>query len=307
MVPQRLDSLLKLKCTITKVLTEIFDWWNANKLTVNLNKTCYTIFKAPKKKKIPEFLNNVKINNVNIARVKSAKYLWVTLDENLNWKEHVRETNKAIIKTANAFKIVKHRLSQTTEPLLYHAYIYSKIQYGIEVYGKASATTITKVQTQQNRTLKILFSKDYYIPMQLLHKELKVLLIKDIYKLSIVKFLYKHQTYLLPEIFNDYFTQNHKIHKHNTRQSDVLHIKHTSNQKGKNTTKYQGAVLWNSLPKTLIQAETTKSFSKNLKKISIILLPKRNFCKLFIQLCSTFHIINISIFKNQLSENKQTV
>ncbi len=47
--------------------------------------------------------------------------------------------------------------------------------------------------------------------------------------------MYKQQHYLLPEIFDDYFTQNHKIHKHNTRQSDVLHIKQTSNQNGKKT------------------------------------------------------------------------
>ncbi len=32
-------STEKLKRTITKILTEIFDWCNANKLTVNLNKT----------------------------------------------------------------------------------------------------------------------------------------------------------------------------------------------------------------------------------------------------------------------------
>ncbi len=31
---------------------------------------------------------------------------------------------------------------------------------------------------------------------------------QDIYKLSILKFVYK-QNYLIPEIFNDYFTQNH--------------------------------------------------------------------------------------------------
>ncbi len=74
--------------------------------------------------------------------------LGVTLDENLNWEEHVRETIKTIIKTTNAFKIVKHQVPQTTIPLLYITYIYSKIQYGIEVYGKASATTIKKVQTQ---------------------------------------------------------------------------------------------------------------------------------------------------------------
>ncbi len=143
--------------------------------------------------------NNVKINNVNIAREKSAKYVGVTLDKNLNWEEHVTESN-AIIKTANAFKIVKHQVPQTTKPLLYHAYIYSKIQCGIEVYGKASATTIKKVQTQQNRALKILFSKNYYTRTKLLHKELKVLLIQDIYKLSILKFVFKQQNYLLPEI-----------------------------------------------------------------------------------------------------------
>ncbi len=57
----------------------------------------------------------------------------------------------------------------------------------------------------------------------------------------------------------------HKIHKHNTRQSDVLHIKQTSNQKGKKNTKYQGAVFWNSLPTKLIQAETTKNVRINLK------------------------------------------
>ncbi len=270
-------------------MTEIFDWCNANKLTVNLNKTCYTIFKT-KKKKIPEFLNNVKINNINIERVKSAKYLGVTLDENLNWEEHLRETNKAIIKTANAFKILKHPVPQTTKPLLYHAYIYSKIQYGIEVYGKASATTIKKVQIHQNRALKILFSKDYYTPTKLLYKELKVLLIQEIYKLSILKFVYKQQNYLLPEIFYDYFTQNHKIHKHNTRQSDVLHIKQTSNQKGKNTTKYQGAVLWNSLPTKLIQAETTKNFSKILKQYLSSFYWKETFVNYLFS--STFHIIN---------------
>ncbi len=105
--------------------------------SVNLNKTCYTIFKT-KKKKMPEFLNNVKINNVNIARVKSAKYLHVgvTLDENLNWEEHVRETNKAIIKTANAFKIVSTKFLK--QPNLYYTMhtFTPKFNMGLKFMGK---------------------------------------------------------------------------------------------------------------------------------------------------------------------------
>ncbi len=64
--------------------------------------------------------------------------------------------------------------------MLYYAYIYSKIQHGIEVYGRANMTALKKVQTQQNRslTLKILYNKDldYLTPTSTLHKELDLLL-----------------------------------------------------------------------------------------------------------------------------------
>ena len=57
----------------------------------------------------------------------------------------------------------------------YYAYIYSKIKYGIEVYGTANATQIKKVQVKQNRALKVLFNKDFLTPTDSLHKELEVL------------------------------------------------------------------------------------------------------------------------------------
>ncbi len=36
----------KLKQNVIAVLTALFKWFDANKLTVNINKTCYTIFKS---------------------------------------------------------------------------------------------------------------------------------------------------------------------------------------------------------------------------------------------------------------------
>ncbi len=176
---------------------------------MNLSKTCFTIFKT-KRRKITEYLNNIKVNNIIIKRIKSAKYLGVILDEDLNWENHIDEMNKSIIKTANSFKIIKHKVPDSTKPVLFQAYIFSKIQYGIEVYGKALPTIIKKVQTQQNRALKVLFSKDYYTPTKILHKELNILLINDIYKLYTLKFLYKHQNNNLLYIFNHYFILNKK-------------------------------------------------------------------------------------------------
>jgi hypothetical protein len=42
------NSTIKLKDNIQHIVSDINKWCNANKLTINTNKTCYTIFKADK-------------------------------------------------------------------------------------------------------------------------------------------------------------------------------------------------------------------------------------------------------------------
>ncbi len=99
------DTPEQLKESIKIVLRYLFDWCRANTLTVNIKKTCFTIFKTPRMK-IPNFLDNVNNGNVTIPRVLSTKYLRVILDENLNWEEHIENLNKSLIKTSNSFKII---------------------------------------------------------------------------------------------------------------------------------------------------------------------------------------------------------
>ncbi len=94
--------------------------------------------------KIPNILDNVNIGNVTIPRVLSTKYLRVILDENLNWEEHIENLDKLLIKISNSFKIIKNLVHPDNKTILYYAYIYSKIQYGMEVYGRANKTALKK-------------------------------------------------------------------------------------------------------------------------------------------------------------------
>jgi hypothetical protein len=254
---------------MTKILKQLFTWFGANKLTVNLSKTCFIIFKSTHKQ-IPDFLSSIKVGYVIIKRVKSAKHLGVILDENLNWQEHISETHSSLVKIANSFKIIKHQIPDKNKPLFYNAYILSKIQYGIEVYGTAASSSLKKIQTQQNRALKILHTKDFYTPTKLLHKDLNVLLVKDIYNLSVLQFVYKQRCDLLPSIFNNFFTQNTSIHSHNTRQSKGLYANHPKNKYGLNRIKYQGPILWNSIPEKTRNLSLT-TFVKKVKKSFISL------------------------------------
>ncbi len=246
------------------IIKDLFRWFNANKLTVNFSKTCYTIFKS-RNKKIPAILDNIKIDDVLIRRVPSATYLGVILDENLNWEEHINSINKTMVKISNSLKIIKNHVAPDNKMLLYHAYIYSKIQYGIEAYGRASATALKKIQIQQNKALKILFQNDYYTTTKQLHKELEVLLVNDINKLYILKFVYKQQNGLLPELFHDYFQKNNAIHQHNTRKQHKLHVEQPKDKFGKTRIKYQGEILWNDTADKICNSKTIKNFSHKLK------------------------------------------
>ncbi len=92
-------------------------------------------------------MSSIQFDDTIIRNVPFAKYLGVTLDEKLDWKEHISILNKSLIKISNSFKIIKYQVPQSNKITLYYAYIFSKIQYGIEVYGRASSTILKKVQT----------------------------------------------------------------------------------------------------------------------------------------------------------------
>ena len=246
------------------ILLNLLKWCNHNRLTLNLDKTFYIVFRSGNKK-IPDFLNNITINNTNIQRVSSTKYLGVIVDEKLNWTEHIEYLTKALIKIGNSFKIIKHKVQEKNKHVLFNAYIASKVQYGIEVYGRATDTALQKVQVQQNRALKILFNKDYFTPTDMLHAELNKLKVKDTYKLFINKFIFKQHNNMLPNIFGDIFTLNNTIHHHDTRQSMKIHKVNPTNKIGQMKTAYQATLIWNSVPSNLRNLETLKSFNRKIK------------------------------------------
>ncbi len=102
------------------------------------------------------------IDNKIITKVPSAKYLGVILDEDLTWEEHIENLNKSLTKTRNSFKIIKE-----IEYIRVTNLSCTMPTYRIEVYGRANMTALKKVQTQQNRSLKILYNKDDMISHQL--------------------------------------------------------------------------------------------------------------------------------------------
>ena len=71
-------------------LEKISQWFKANKLSLNEGKTKFTLFHKPHDKdNLPLQLPNLKINNNEIKRYSSIKFLGVLVDENLTWIDDI--------------------------------------------------------------------------------------------------------------------------------------------------------------------------------------------------------------------------
>ncbi len=82
-----------------------------------------------------------------IKRVHDAKYLGLILDESLSFKEHNDELCKQLNKLANSYKIIRY-YAESDNKYIYFAYTYSKMLYGIEIYGNTCNEYINKLQLQ---------------------------------------------------------------------------------------------------------------------------------------------------------------
>ena len=83
---------------INQMLERLNKWFISNKLTVNYKKTNYMVFLGSRKQR---FKGIIKMGDATLKKVSSAKYLGLTLDDNLNWNCHVTELCKNFSKACN--------------------------------------------------------------------------------------------------------------------------------------------------------------------------------------------------------------
>ena len=80
---KNLDTLID---KMNEELIKINTWLQLNKLSLNITKTNFMLFKSSSKKITKQL--NIKIKDHYITQVKSTKFLGTIVDDQLKWKEH---------------------------------------------------------------------------------------------------------------------------------------------------------------------------------------------------------------------------
>ena len=82
-----------LEDNVNSALTEVNEWLNTNKLSLNVEKSNHVIFHPPQQK-VPSI--NLIVNQRKLEHKEYIKYLGVLIDSKLSWKSHIREISKKI-------------------------------------------------------------------------------------------------------------------------------------------------------------------------------------------------------------------
>ena len=137
-------------------MSQLSEWFTVNRLSLNLNKTCYSIF-GPNHKVSTGF--HLHINGQEVQKTQSCKYLGIIIDCNLKWRDHIGYIYNKLIKFVSIFYKIRSKLTPDVLRMIYFAFVYPLLLYGIEVYANTTMNHLTKLTTLNNKLLRILQQK----------------------------------------------------------------------------------------------------------------------------------------------------
>ena len=254
-----IDELLK---TGKEIMTALNSWFSVNKMTLNAEKSTFTIFKSCRK--VIDLPDSIEFLDHEIKRTSHIKFLGLTLDENLSWNQHIDELCNKLKGLFHIFYNIKEYVSKKEIQAIYYTLIYSRIKYGINIYGQAGSTKMLKIQTLQNQLLKVLSEKKYRYPTEKLHKEFNLLLVKDIANQELLTFVHNYYSNSLPPVFENYFKPFD--HHYNTRNGhQTIRIEDHDTEIAAASVKVTGAKLWNDLNTSYKNITSKNKFRKEYK------------------------------------------
>ena len=259
------SNIVQLFEASNEELTKIANWFQCNKLTLNVSKTFYAIFRN-KSMNLPSDEFTLQIGSEKIERIgsnmsqKNLKYLGHVLDEHLNWTDHIRYVQNKVSTGNYLLARAKNFLPPSIRLTLYNSIIKPHLEYSILVWGGVGISKLKPLITIQKKAIRNVAGKptnSHTSPLFFLHETLTFI---DLFRFNCCIFMYKYSNNLLPVSFNNMFTPCHPPNRTNSYKIIKSRISYLD--------QFPSAYLpkkWNELRCTLKNLNTLAKFKTNLK------------------------------------------
>ena len=251
-----------IQTCIDSELNKINVWLKLNKLSLNIQKTKFMIFRT-NNKPVPEI--ELHIEGICIERVYEFNFLGITLDDQLKWNKHIEKISNKMSRNIGILNSLKHFLPMTTKTLIYNSLISCHINYGILLWGYSCK----RVELLQKKAVRIISLSKYNAHTEPILKHLKLLKVSDILNLQILKLYYKYKHGELPiYLLTMPFQPNLATHNHFTRNRNNIHLGRPAHTFAQKSLRFKLPTLVNNtIPEIIgkIETHSLEGFSRYIK------------------------------------------
>jgi hypothetical protein len=254
-------SLSELTDTVNSELKVVADWFRVNKLSLNIAKTNYIIFRnsVANSSSFPVYFESIQV-----MQVEEAKFLGVVIDSKLSWKTHIRNIEKKLSCAVGIMGKIRYKLNRKTCLLLYDTLVLTHLNYCNIVWATTYKSSLLKVASLQKRALKICCRNDKEVGCSV-YKCCNKLSIFDLNKMCVAKFVFSALKNTLPTYFTNYFKNVSAVHQYSTRQTNKLFLHYAKSNMRKFFVSIAGPAVWNTIPDKIKAVNSVYAFHKMYK------------------------------------------
>ena len=201
--------------------------------------------------------DSLKYDENPISIMNKGKFLGLTIDDKLSFKEHSRVVSHKLSKTIGIFCELRHYLTEKQLINLYYSLIYPHLTYCNTIWGGCCTTFINDILLLQKKIIRIITQQSYLAHTNPLFYQTGILKIHDIHDYLLAIEGYKaniQQKFTYPS------------HSYETRSSAYPISNYQRLTSAQKSLSYSVPQMWNKLPEHVKTASSLVVFKKRCKE-----------------------------------------
>ena len=253
------SDITQLNSSLQNSVNQLTKWTELNHMALNEQKTKHMVITTRQKRQnLPTVMPSIYIGGNCLQEVHYHKLLGVTIDNNLTWSNHINNLCKVVSQKVFQLSKIKHFLDKDSRKCFYYAHIQSHIDYASSLFDSCKSTVMKPLTRIHKRAVKaILLKSSTLLPHD--YKSLNILPLSQKLKHNKAVLMYRVHHDLVPQTLSARFKENP------SRYSQNLIVPKPRIDLFKTSLIYSGGSLWNSLPKTVKEKKSLKSFKEAFK------------------------------------------
>ena len=238
--------------TFNTELQKVNSWMVTNRLSLNAEKTVAINFST----RMFDSTRELKVNAQTFKFVEFTKYLGVTIDRKLSFRNHIELICSKISRNVGLLYRISLSCPKFIVRRLYYAFILPYMNYCNIIWGGAAKVHLDKLLKLQKRAVRIITGSSYLEHTAPLFKQLEFLKIDEIYRFSCCIHVFKNR---------NLFQSNSNVY--NTRRAGVIKVTFQRLSVCQRSIHFDAAKLFNQLPLEVTQVMKIGIFKRKVKEL----------------------------------------